>query len=370
MTTEAAAIARDLAPNGTLRASINLGNPVLARGTSQSPAGITVDLAREIGARLGLPVELLCFDAARKSYEAMAEGRADLCFLAVEPAREAEVAFTEPYVVIEGVYAVPRDSDHVTAADVDRPGVRIGVKRGSAYDLFLSRTLRHASVVRGDEGVDAFHAGGLEAAAGIRQPMTAYVAEHPELRLIEDRFMQIRQAVGTTRTRRPETVRFLRDLVEELKSGGFVADALRRSGQSPALVAPPAGPGPVPVTAELQCVVLDCPDPHRLAGFYADLLGGEVDRPDPRWALGEGWATLHTPSGPVLAFQRVAEYEPPRWPEPSRPQQFHLDFGVPDLDLAREQVLARGATVLDDSDGRGWHIYADPAGHPFCLVRH
>ncbi|MFD1272552.1 transporter substrate-binding domain-containing protein [Streptomyces kaempferi] len=119
-----------------------------------------MDLAREIGARLGLPVELLCFDAARKSYEAMAEGRADLCFLAVEPAREAEVAFTEPYVVIEGVYAVPRDSDHVSAADVDRPGVRIGVKRGSAYDLFLSRTLRHASVVRGDEGVEAFRAGG------------------------------------------------------------------------------------------------------------------------------------------------------------------------------------------------------------------
>ncbi|MFF2994490.1 transporter substrate-binding domain-containing protein [Streptomyces sp. NPDC057950] len=121
MTTEVAAIARDLAPNGTLRASMNLGNPVPAQGTAQSPAGITADLAREIGARLGLPVELLCFDAARKSYEAMAEGRADLCFLAVEPARGAEVAFTEPYVVIEGVHTVPRDSDHVRAADVDRP---------------------------------------------------------------------------------------------------------------------------------------------------------------------------------------------------------------------------------------------------------
>ncbi|MGW3631026.1 transporter substrate-binding domain-containing protein [Streptomyces sp. NPDC005122] len=249
MTTEAAAVARDLAPHGTLRASINLGNPVLAGGTPRSPAGVTVDLAREIGLRLGLPVELLCFGAARTSYEAMTEGRADLCFLAVEPAREAAVAFTEPYVVIEGVYAVPRDADHAHAADVDRPGVRIGVKRGSAYDLFLTRTLRHASVVRGEEGVDVFLAGGLEAAAGIRQPMTAYVASHPELRLIEDRFMQIRQAVGTTGDRRPETVRFLRDLVEELKAGGFVADALRRSGQSPALVAPPSGPGSAPVTS-------------------------------------------------------------------------------------------------------------------------
>ncbi|MFF1377477.1 transporter substrate-binding domain-containing protein [Streptomyces sp. NPDC058308] len=234
-----AAVAQDLAPAGVLRASINLGNPVLAQGTSAAPSGITVDIAREIGDRLGVPVELLCFDAARKSYEAMAEGRADLCFLAVEPAREAEVAFTAPYVVIEGVYAVPRESPFTAAADVDRAGVRIGVKRGSAYDLFLSRTLRHASVVRGEEGVDVFRAEGLEVAAGIRQPLTAYVADHPELRLIEDRFMQIRQAVGTTRSRAPGTVEFLRDLVEELKASGFVAASLRRSRQSETLAAPP-----------------------------------------------------------------------------------------------------------------------------------
>jgi len=240
MTTGTAATAKDLAPHGTLRASINLGNPVLAQGTPAAPAGITVDLAREIGARLELPVELICFDAARKSYEAMAEGRADICFLAVEPAREAEVAFTAPYVVIEGVYAVPRNSDLTTVADVDRPGVRIGVKRGSAYDLFLSRTLRYASVVRGDEGADVFRAEGLEVAAGIRQPMSEFVARHPELRLIEDRFMQIRQAVGTTTARRPESVRFLRDLVEELKANGFVTDALRRAAQSESLLAPPA----------------------------------------------------------------------------------------------------------------------------------
>ncbi|QIY95783.1 VOC family protein [Streptomyces sp. S1D4-11] len=122
--------------------------------------------------------------------------------------------------------------------------------------------------------------------------------------------------------------------------------------------------------AELQCVVLDCPEPLRLAEFYEALLGGTVNRPDPRWALGEAWSTLHTPSGLVLAFQRVADYWPPRWPDPAQPQQFHLDFGVPDLDRARDQVLALGATLLDAFDGRGWHVYADPAGHPFCLVRH
>ncbi|MGC5342248.1 transporter substrate-binding domain-containing protein [Streptomyces sp. DT171] len=233
-------ITKDLAPNGTLRASINLGNPVLAQGTPAAPTGITVDIAREIGARLDVPVEFLCFDAARKSFEAMTTGRADICFLAVEPAREAEVAFTAPYVVIEGVFAVPRDSALTTVADVDSAGVRIGVKRGSAYDLYLTRTLLHASVVRGDEGVDEFRAQGLEVAAGIRQPMAEYVVVRPEVRLIEGRFMQIQQALGTTTTRRPETVRFLRDLVEELKADGFVADSLRRADQSDTLVAPPA----------------------------------------------------------------------------------------------------------------------------------
>ncbi|MGW1895765.1 VOC family protein [Streptomyces sp. NPDC002004] len=123
--------------------------------------------------------------------------------------------------------------------------------------------------------------------------------------------------------------------------------------------------------AELQCVVLDCPDPSELAEFYQGVLGGAVDQPDPRWSLDEEWATLHTPSGLVLAFQRVTDYRAPRWPDPGRPQQFHLDFGVPDLDAAHEQVLALGAAPLDgDAEGRGWRVYADPAGHPFCLVRH
>ncbi|WP_242532508.1 transporter substrate-binding domain-containing protein [Nocardioides sp. S5] len=143
-------IASDLAPTGVLRASISLGNPVLAQGTAADPSGVTVDLAREIGRRLGLPVELSCFDAARRSYEAMVAGDADICFLAIEPAREAEVAFTPAYVVIEGVFAVLTDSLVQAPADVDRPGVRIGVKRGSAYDLYLTRTLRHAEIVRGE----------------------------------------------------------------------------------------------------------------------------------------------------------------------------------------------------------------------------
>jgi polar amino acid transport system substrate-binding protein len=229
----------EMAPSGALRASINLGNPVLTQGTPDAPAGVTVDIAREVAARLGVPAEFACFDAARKSFEALTAGAADICFLAIEPARAAEVAFTPPYVLIEGVYAVPADSPLTTPADVDSPGVRIGVKQGSAYDLFLTRSLKHATVVRGAEGTAAFLAEKLEAAAGIREPVTEFVASHPGIRLIGERFMEIRQAVGVAKTKRPETVRFLTDVVEDLKRSGFIAESLRRSGQS-APVAPPA----------------------------------------------------------------------------------------------------------------------------------
>jgi polar amino acid transport system substrate-binding protein len=233
-------IASDLVPTGILRASINLGNPVLAQGTPAAPSGVTVDIARELGARLDVPVELLCFDAARESFEAMREGKADICFLAVDPAREASVAFTAPYAVIEGVFAVPADSPITSASSVDRPGVRVGVKQGSAYDLFLSRTLTHAEVVRGGDGVTVFSEQQLEVVAGIRQPMEEYAAAHPGLRLLEPRFMQIQQAVGTARDRRDDTVAFLRAFVEELKANGFIAEALRRAGRRDATVAPPA----------------------------------------------------------------------------------------------------------------------------------
>ncbi|WP_330475960.1 transporter substrate-binding domain-containing protein [Terrabacter sp. C0L_2] len=240
MSADLTAIARDLAPTGTLRASINLGNPVLAQGSPLQPSGVTVDIAREVARRLGVPASFVCFDAARKSFDAMTSGDADLCFLAVDPARAGEVAFTAPYVVIEGVFVVPSESPVRAAADVDRDGVRVGVKAGSAYDLHLTRTLEHATVVRGDEGVDVFVAEGLEVGAGIREPVTAFVAGREDLRLIDEPFMQIRQAVGTTRTRSAQTVAFLHDLVEELKASGFVADSLARSGQRGAAVAPPS----------------------------------------------------------------------------------------------------------------------------------
>jgi polar amino acid transport system substrate-binding protein len=235
--TSADEVSQDLAPNGRLRAAINLGNPVLAQGTPAAPAGVTVDIARELGARLAVPVDLACFGAARESFEAMARGDADICFLAIEPARAAQVAFTAPYVVIEGVYVVPAGSGLTTPADVDRQGVRIGVNEGSAYDLFLSRTLRQAQLVRGADGISLFREQGLAAAAGIRQVVADFTVRTTGFRMIDEGFMQIRQALGTTLTRATATVRFLADFVEDLKVSGFIGDALRRSGQGSDLVA-------------------------------------------------------------------------------------------------------------------------------------
>ncbi|MEO7754735.1 MAG: transporter substrate-binding domain-containing protein [Terracoccus sp.] len=234
------AIVADLAPTGVLRASVNLGNPVLAQGTSSAPRGVTVDLAREIARRLGVRVELACFDAAQASFEALTTGVADLGFMAIEPARADRVHFTAPYVLIEGVYAVRSESPFGSPADVDRDGVRIGVKEGSAYDLFLTRTLRAATIVRGREGVEVFLDEELEVGAGIRQPLSAAVADRPDVRLVDEAFMQIRQAVCVPSDRQAASAAWLGSVVEQLRSSGFVADALERSGQGDVTVAPPA----------------------------------------------------------------------------------------------------------------------------------
>jgi len=236
------AVVSDLVPGGVLRAAINLGNPVLAQGTAAAPSGVSVEIARELGVRLGVRVELIGCGAARESLAVLVRGGADVCFLAIEPARAAEVAFTAPYVVIEGVYVVREDSGLTALADIDREHVRIGVNEGSAYDLFLSRTLRHATVVRAPDGIGAFCEQGLEAAAGIRQVVSGFAARTAGFRVIEERFMQIRQAVGVTRAHAPGTVRFLAAAVEELKASGFISDALQRSGQDRSLVAPPEQP--------------------------------------------------------------------------------------------------------------------------------
>jgi len=229
---------KELAPSGTLRVGINLGNPVLAQGTPADPRGVTVDLARELSKRIDAPIAISTFDAAGKTFEALKAGKLDLIFLAIEPVRAAEIEFTPPYVLIEGVYLVPANSPLKTVADVDRAGVRIGVNKNSAYDLFLTRTLKHAELVRGESGIKLFEQQKLEAAAGIRQPLTAYAKAYSEVRLIDRRFMEIRQAMGVPKGRLA-AARYLRGFIEEMKASGFVTDALRRSNQADATVAPP-----------------------------------------------------------------------------------------------------------------------------------
>jgi polar amino acid transport system substrate-binding protein len=233
------AILKDLAPTGKLRATINLGNIVLAQGTPDAPRGITVDLSRELARRLGVPVEFTCFDAAGKAFEAFKAGNLDIIFLAIEPVRANEIAFTEPYVLIEGVYMVGKDSAIKSNDDIDRPGIRIGVNKGSAYDLFLTRTLKAATLVRAENGVEQFVKDKLDAAAGVKQPMAIYANNHPDVRLLDGRFMEIRQAMGVAKSKESGAA-YLRAFVEELKGNGFVADALKRSNQPDAVVAPVA----------------------------------------------------------------------------------------------------------------------------------
>jgi polar amino acid transport system substrate-binding protein len=228
---------KELAPTGKLRAAINLGNPVLAQGDAKAPRGITVDLATELAKRLGVQFELVPFDGAGNVFEALKSNAWDIAFLAIEPVRAAEIAFTSPYVLIEGVYMVPRNSPLKTVEEVDRAGVRIGVNKGSAYDLFLSRTLKNAQLVRSENGVESFRKDKLDAAAGVKQPLVAYTRAHDDVQIMPGRFMEIRQAMGTPQGR-PAAARYLQTFIEEMKASGFVAEGLKRSNQPDAAVAP------------------------------------------------------------------------------------------------------------------------------------
>ena len=240
-----AEVLKELASTGKLRAGINLGNAVLAQKSAAGElGGVSVDLARELGKRLGVPVELIEFKAAGESFAAMGKGQTDIAFFAIEPKRAAEVTFSPPYVVIDGTYMVLKDSPLQTPADVDRPGIRVSVGLGSAYDLYLTRSLKNATIVRakvggGQASIDLFYAEKLDASAGVRQPLEAHAKTNPNVRVMKQPFMAIQQAMGVP-PGRPAAARYVRDFIEEMKKSGFVAAGLKRSNQSPDLVAPPA----------------------------------------------------------------------------------------------------------------------------------
>ena len=243
------AILKSFTPAGKLRAAINLGNPILAyRSTGGTPGGVSVDLARELARLLNVELELITFDAAGKSVEAVSTDQADFGFFAIDPVRGAAIAFTAPYVLIEGFYMVKNDSPIRANAQVDIASNRVVVGKGSAYDLFLTRELQHAQIVRTPTSagvVPECHASGAEVAAGVKQQLESDGAKAGGVRLLTERFMEIPQAMGVPKSRGPEAAAFLAQFVEDMKSSGFVAAALKRHGIDGATVAPPAKAGSV-----------------------------------------------------------------------------------------------------------------------------
>ena len=235
-------IVASFTPTGKLRASINLGNPILAnRGQDGQPVGVSIDLAREFGKWLGVEVEPVVFDAAGKSVEAVTAQQADIGFFAIDPVRGAGISFTAPYVLIEGAYLVRDDSVLEDNAQVDRTDIVVTVGKGSAYDLYLTRELKAARIVRAPTSptvVDTFLAEGHDVAAGVRQQLESDAARLGGLRLLPGKFMVIQQAMGLPKGRGEQAANALRTFVEQMKQQGFVADALARHRIEGASVAP------------------------------------------------------------------------------------------------------------------------------------
>ncbi len=228
-----------LAPHGHLRVAINLGNPVLAQGDARSPRGPSVELATTLAQRLGVQARFTCHDAAASVVAAAAEDGWDLAFLAVDPARADRIAFSAPYVEIEGTCLVREASPARTVADLDREGVRIAVGRGAAYDLYLSRELKHARIERAETSAAAialFDQQQLDAAAGVRQPLQAWAQAHPGHRVLADRFTAIQQAVAAPAARPADALQALFAEVEAIKQGPLLGEAFARAGQAVTLV--------------------------------------------------------------------------------------------------------------------------------------
>ena len=223
----------ELAPTGTLRVGVNFGNTVLAtKDESGTPRGIAVDLARELTRRTGVPMELVSYDSAGRMADGAKTGAWDVAFLAADPARAEEIAFTAPYLEIETTYLVLAGSPLATLSDVDREGVRIAVSDKSAYDLFLTRSLKAARLVRAStpgESIDLFFAEKLDALAGIKPVLIDVAEKHPHTRLLDGSFMAVRQAIGTPKDRHA-MASFLREFVQDIKASGLIVEIIERNG--------------------------------------------------------------------------------------------------------------------------------------------
>jgi polar amino acid transport system substrate-binding protein len=246
MSTPTPEVRNELAPTGTLRAAINYNNPLLARrdAASGTLTGLAVDLSTELARRVGVPLEIMAVDAAGKITESARNNVWDVGYLAIDPRRANEIDFTAAHVELEGTYLVPPNSALHRIEDIDRPGVRIAVTGESAYDLFLTRALKHAQIVRAintPKSFDLLIEQELDAVAAVRTALTTASKRLPGSRVLSGNFMTIPQAAGVPKGR-SAAARFVRDFIEEMKASGFVADALKRHGLGPddAIVAPPA----------------------------------------------------------------------------------------------------------------------------------
>lgn len=232
----------EFAPSGTLVAGVNLGNPVIAQKDPDGgpPRGVGPELARELARRLGVPIRYATYDTAGPMAAGAQKGEWDVAMLAADPARSEEIAFSAPYVLIEGTYMVPQDSPLKRIEDFDRAGLRIAVGLKTAYDLYLTRTLKNATLVRAPTSlaaVEEFRAQRLDAVAGVKNPLEAIAAKDRSVRVIPGNFMTIGQASGVPKSR-PNAAKYLRDFIEEAKASGLVARKLLQSGVTDATVAP------------------------------------------------------------------------------------------------------------------------------------
>lgn len=234
----------ELAPTGKLRAGINYGNVILARkdpATGES-SGVAIDLATELAKRLGVPVEIVAHESVGAMVDGAKAGAWDIAFLGSDPARAAEITFTPAYVELEATYLVAAASLLRAAADVDREGVRVAAPARANYELYLSRTLTRAQLVRAQDAAAAFAllaSGKVEALAGLTQALTGLIAKLPGSRLVDGRFMAVQQSVGTPKGHDAGAM-YLHGFVEEAKASGLVAQAIQRTGAIGVSVAPKA----------------------------------------------------------------------------------------------------------------------------------
>jgi polar amino acid transport system substrate-binding protein len=225
-------IVSELAPTGALRAGINMSNFLLVTGKSASgdPQGVAPDIAAEIARKLDVPVAYVQFDRPSKLADAAGTNTWDIGLIGAEPARAEKITFTPAYCEIEATYLVQPNSPYQTVADVDRPGARITVRRGAAYDLWLERNIKHATVLRSDtaEGpFDQFVAERLDALAALRPQLLQDVQKLPGAKILPGNFTSVQQAIGTAK---PNTAgaAFLRDFVADAKRTGLVAQLIER----------------------------------------------------------------------------------------------------------------------------------------------